>query len=255
MNIFKLHAAAAVCALSASFIANAASAASIVIDFTGGTVYSTNEADGAQTPTGAAAKVTLDFADVGSDVQIKFSIENTTGDVSFGSGATSSTLTGFAMDYVEDMAVVAGSLSLISGKTSAVDTLLTNIFLGGITNGGGGAGNFSFGVADNNNFVGGNANGGMFADESAMVSLLFTTSKTANEIMSAYSNLLFATNPTVNAGLRFQQVSGGANYNGATSDKLLFVPPPLNEVPLPAAAWMLLAGLGGLVAMKRRKAV
>jgi hypothetical protein len=30
-------------------------------------------------------------------------------------------------------------------------------------------------------------------------------------------------------------------------------PPPPNVVPLPAAGWMLLAGLGGIAAMKRRR--
>ena len=36
-------------------------------------------------------------------------------------------------------------------------------------------------------------------------------------------------------------------------DKLLYVAPHMSAVPLPAAGWMLIAGLGGLAAMKRRK--
>ncbi|MEM7718573.1 MAG: VPLPA-CTERM sorting domain-containing protein [Pseudomonadota bacterium] len=41
----------------------------------------------------------------------------------------------------------------------------------------------------------------------------------------------------------------GATFGFATTA------PAVSEVPLPAAAWMLLAGLGGLFAMKRRRSV
>ncbi len=53
-------------------------------------------------------------------------------------------------------------------------------------------------------------------------------------------------------GLRYQSAN-----NNAGSDKLIGLPFPdgtiVGEVPLPAAGWMLIAALGGIGAMKRRK--
>ncbi len=236
--------------------AGQATAATILLDFSGSNVYSTNDTDNQQTATGASATVELDFADVGNDVQITFSVINTTGDVAFGEGATQSTLTGFALDLLGDLTLLSAAPTLVSGATTALDTLLTDVFIGGISNGGGGAGNFGFALADNNNFVGGNANGGMDETESAIVTLLFGTAMTALETYDAYFAALFSTDPTVNAALRFQQVGGDNNYDGAGSDKLLFVPPtdqPPAPIPVPAAGLMLAAGLGGLLSLRRKR--
>ncbi|AXI47009.1 hypothetical protein C1J03_13855 [Sulfitobacter sp. SK012] len=55
-------------------------------------------------------------------------------------------------------------------------------------------------------------------------------------------------------GLRFQEV--GVGQLGGGSNKMIGIPgtpPPVNEVPLPAAGWMLMAGLGGLAAARRRR--
>lgn len=60
-------------------------------------------------------------------------------------------------------------------------------------------------------------------------------------------------------GLRIQEVAG-PGFSGK-SDKLIggpnYTPPPANPpappVPLPAAGWMLIAGLGGMAALRRRR--
>lgn len=54
-------------------------------------------------------------------------------------------------------------------------------------------------------------------------------------------------------GLRFQTVGTlGQDGPGNESEKLIGQP-SVSPVPLPAAGWMLLAGVGGLAAMRRRK--
>jgi hypothetical protein len=52
------------------------------------------------------------------------------------------------------------------------------------------------------------------------------------------------------SGISFSTVEGQANTTDLIGE---FIVNPVNVIPLPAAAWMLLAGIGGLAAVGRRK--
>ncbi len=210
----------------------ATSASAITLKFDDTTSATTNAQH-----TGASAEVTLMFSDnaVG-EVQVDIMVKNTTGETTFGAGATTSTLTGFAFNAINGYSV------LLSSVGSALDTFLTNV-------GNPSTGTFEWAFADNNNWQGGNANNGLMEGATDSMALLLSTgTDDAADVEAAYASMFAAPSLGRTATLRYQQVNAGAG-----SDKLTWTGDDMTPVPLPAAGWMLIAAVGGLGAMRRRQ--
>ncbi len=161
------------------------------------------------TATGAAATVKFEFQDLGSDqVQIDLEIKNTTGEETFGVGATTSKLTGIAFDMFDEFSLASSNLG------TELDTLLENVSFQPFS-GMAGVGNFDFAIADNNNFVGGNANGALAEGLTNNASLVFDglNGESVEEFRARFEAAIMA--EELNVAVRFQQV------NGNLSDKLL----------------------------------
>ncbi len=161
--------------------------------------------------TGASAFVDFTFTQFGNDVQIGLDITNTTGDIIFGDGATSSKLTGIGFDLGGFQALDALNLSLVNGSftnTGFLNTLIPNAAFNPF-------GTLDVGIADNNNFLGGNANGALAEGQSTTASIVVTG--TSPLVASVLENLFLTgfSDGSVDIGARFQQVNAGAG-----SDKL-----------------------------------
>lgn len=214
-----------------------AAAGMILLDF-GQNSISTNSPH-----TGAAGTVTLDFTDhLSGYVQVTATVKNTTGQTTFGAGATSATLTGFGFDLVDGVSYVTNSF--VAG--TALDTAILDAQASPF-------GSLDFAAADNGNFLGANANGGLSTGSVDVFSLGLHASLNSPALTAAAMMQQFQTafgNPTdLDAVMRFQQVNAGAG-----SDKLLYVDPDPNPnptVPEPSsiAFWSLMAFAG----MKRRR--
>ncbi|MBD1869620.1 PEP-CTERM sorting domain-containing protein [Cyanobacteria bacterium FACHB-471] len=196
--------------------------------------------------TGASALLTFDFSEVvgnSNAIKVDLKIENTTGDSIFGAGATSSKLTGIALDLLPGLT----ASSFVGDQY--LDTFLTNVNFTPFSNS---ADNFSIGIADNNNFEAGNANAALPQGATSQISFVvagFTPGKTAAELeadfLAAYSN----SKDGIDIAARFQQVNAGEG-----SDKLLGGTPGEDEVTVPEPATVLgLSLIGGVFATRRRK--
>lgn len=229
------------CISAAMFAGSALPLSALTLSFDDTTSFSTNNPF-----TGASGIVDLAFSNVVNDtddgrdhVQIDITVTNNTDVTTFGAGATSSKLTGFAFDALNGLDL------LLFAEGSFLDTFLT----------GNDAslppfGTFSWAFADNGNFQGGGPGQALPEGQSDMMSLLVASAiGNAAAVESAYVSAFATLDDEIDAVLRFQDVNAGAG-----SEKLLWtggeeIPP----VPLPAAGWMLLASLGGLGAMRRLK--
>jgi hypothetical protein len=222
-------------ALSAAAMA-AAPAQAVTLGF-GSTSTSSN------TPaTGASATVDFAFADtLGGNVKVTLDIANTTGSTSFGAGATASKLTGIAFD------VVSGAAALASSYLGSTFFPVFNIAPNGDTTLSP-FGIFDLSFLDNSNFEGGSANGALAQGQSTSVSFEFDTALTAAALETAFFSGFSA--GSLGFVARFQQVNAGAGSDKLSGGTVEGTTP----IPLPAAGWLLLSGIGALALAGRRRA-
>jgi hypothetical protein len=208
------------------------------------------------TQTGASALLTFAFQEVNSStIRLDLEIKNTTGQTLFGDGATTSKLTGIALDLLPGLSVS----SFIGDQY--FDTLLTNVRFEPFSNTA--VGNFSIAVADNTNFEGGNANDALPEGKTSNVSLFltgFASNTTAASLETAFFNAYSNRTDEIDIAARFQQVDGEG------SDKLLHGTPSNGsgdngggdngggDVTVPEPATVLgLSLIGGVFASTRRQ--
>lgn len=190
--------------------------------------------------TGASGTVEMLFSDdISGDVRIDFTVTNTTGDSPFGDGATESKLTGFGFDLFATSMFTGVQVDFLGPFPSFLQDADFQPY-----------GTLDVAWADNNNFNGGNANDALPEGDSDTSAVLFLDDSVYGSAaaLEAAMEAAFGAGE-LQAGMRFQQVNAGAG-----SDKLNYIGTPMSPVPLPAAGWMLIAGMGGLFAMRRRSA-
>ena len=155
-ELFKICSIALKSAIGLAFVlsTNIASA-TIILNFDSTSTSSNNPA------TGASARTELSFSDVAGGVKIDFGFRNTTGEITpFGAGATTSKLTGVAIDLYSPNTGVSG---FVGG--SFLDTLIQGADAQPF-------GTLDIGIADNGNFNGGNANGALAEGQTDTASLI-----------------------------------------------------------------------------------
>ncbi|HEY9616613.1 MAG TPA: PEP-CTERM sorting domain-containing protein [Microcoleaceae cyanobacterium] len=185
--------------------------------------------------TGATAALDFNFVQEGSGVRLNLNLANTT-DGSAGLGATSATLVGFAFDLASSATVNSFNAGTSSFTQYWQDATL-NPF-----------GTFDVGVSTpRNSFAGGNANSGLTAGQTTMVSFLLNSSLSAAQVEQDF--LTGFTNGTLGAVARFQQVNAGGG-----SDKVLGgVSGNSEAVPEPATILGVIAAGGALFGGKKLK--
>jgi len=193
---------------------------------------------------GTGATATLDFNVVqsGADLLLNLGITNTTGTQATAGGATNSSLVGVAFDVLSG--VSASVKSTTAGSTFT--KFWQNVDISGLHNG------FDYGISTpRKSFNGGNANGGLYKNQSTLVSFLLTgSSLSAAQAESAF--LTGFQNGTLKAGVRFQQVDGS---RVGDSDKVMAgVSADAEPVPEPTTIAGMVMGLGSLVAARRKQA-
>jgi hypothetical protein len=152
---------------------------------------------------------------------------NTTGEEIFGDGATRSKLTGIGFNLFNGMTVVSNSFTQeMNDDGNHLGTLMLNADFNPF-------GTLDVGIADNHNFLGGNANGALAKGQFNAVSLVVSgldNDETAESFKTRFQAAIAS--GELDIGARFQQVNGGRN-RGA-SDKLAggqLIPDPPTTQP------------------------
>lgn len=178
--------------------------------------FGANSASSNTPATGASADVDFSFSQSGSDVLLNLNILNTTGQTTFGAGATQATLVGLGFDLIGDITSYT-----YDAMSSPFTKLYGDPFLTSETVQGSATlepfGTFDVGIrsAGPGNFTGGNPTQGLTAGQSTTVSFLLSG---MNLIDSQVENDFFTgfTSGALEVATRFQQVNAGEG-----SDKLL----------------------------------
>ncbi|MEG4997566.1 PEP-CTERM sorting domain-containing protein [Microcoleus sp. B4-D4] len=192
--------------------------------------------------TGATATLDFNFVQSGADLLLNLGITNTTGTKTTAGGATNSSLVGVAFDVLSGV-----NASVKSTAGSTFTAFWQNVEIKGLQKDG-----FDYGISTpRKEFNGGNANGGLYKNQSTLVSFLLTgSSLSASQAENAF--LTGFQNGTLKAGVRFQQVDGS---NVGTSDKVMAgVSADAEPVPEPTTIAGMVMGLGSLVAARRKQA-
>ena len=222
-------------------------AAAATVEF-GATSRSTNE-----TLTGASASFDFSFSDnkMANTIDLLLTATNTTGATTFGGGATLATLVAFGFDLVDGSKLVSTTLRdapATNFKSFNGTGISGNDKTGTPISGIDGTLDVALGTGKNNLNGGGNPKGGIQVGKNGVFAFVIRTALTADQYDAAFKAGL--TSKAITAVTRFQAVNAGEG-----SDKLAFngsFDTPA-EVPLPAAGFLLIAGLGGLGAMSRRR--
>ncbi len=224
-------------AAAIAYFGSVGPAASLIfeLDFNEQTIESSNEPPNGPGATGASGVAKFEFSDLAnSNVQLKLTVTNTTGlNGTFGTEATDSKLLAFYFDSINNLDYVSNSFN----SSDPLDEIEEDATFQPFSNRAE-VGNFEIGVChalnNQSDCTGSQPNNGLGVGASSMSTLEFTSTDTAS-IIGALLEAAFA-NGDANAGLRFQAVNG----TGAGSDKLLYIPPPVSSVPLPATLPLLL---------------
>lgn len=224
-------------AFSATMAANPAQAFTVSIDPKFGSVGNT----------GSTANLDFNFVQSGVDVLLKLGIKNTTNG-SAGLGATQSTLVGLAFD------LLGGGVT--SYSYNPMNSAFTKTYTNVATPGPYGDVVVDYGIRSegSGSFFDGNAQGGLTAGQSTLVSFLLkgTSSLTATDVENSF--LSRYSSGAMNVAARFQQVNVGSG-----NDKVLgevVETPPVSQAPaeaVPEPTTMLgLATAGALLFGKKR---
>jgi hypothetical protein len=194
----------------ASSVLAPTSAEAFTISFGANSTSSNNPA------TGASADVDFNFSQSGSDVLLSLDILNTTGQTTFGDGATQATLVGLGFDLIDDItSYTYDAMSSPFTKLYGDSALTAQSVEGSATLQP--FGTFDVGIrsAGPGNFTGGNPTQGLTAGQSTVVSFLVSgMNLIASDVETAFFNGF--TSGTLEIATRFQQVNAGEG-----SDKLL----------------------------------
>ncbi len=232
----------------ATVLSSASSASAFTYTFGQGSQSSNS------TATGASATVDFDFIDLGNNqFQLDLLITNTTGDETFGSGASTSKLTGIGFDMFDGISLESSSLG------DNLDTLITDASLNPF-------GTFDFGIADNNNFTGGNANQALAEGLSNNISMIYSglNGEDLESFRARFETALSDPDGELKAVARFQQVNAGAGsdklFGGTIAGGTIGGTPPEGEpepevVLIPEPSSLLGLGLlaGGMIKLAKRK--
>ncbi|MDX2240846.1 MAG: PTPA-CTERM sorting domain-containing protein [Leptolyngbyaceae cyanobacterium bins.302] len=250
----SLLAGALISTLGTATLVQATPAQAFVLDINPTTAFSSNESDIYGTGTGASALLDFKFVQVGSQVRLDLGITNTTNqNTSPEPTLASLRRVFFDLPSIVTLASYTNSLDFPNIAFDQPFRPFTNNAPTGYPGANPGP-NVRFDVEISfQQGRRGNPTNTLLAGESTLVSFLFNTAQSANNVEGAfYWGFLNVdgTGPVpaepLRAALRFQEV-GGPGYTGSTSDKLLAKP---EAVPTPA----LLPALVGLgLGMMRKK--
>ncbi len=185
--------------------------------------------------TGVTANLNFTFTQQGNNVLVNLNMTNTS------SGGVNGSFVGVTFDGLDGLTL---------GNYSAGSSNFSKLW-NGVTLSGGGFGTYDYGISTpRNSFEGGNANGGLYAGQSALVSFVLSSNTTLNAATVESGFLSGFQSGALRAAARFQQVTGAVG----TSDKVAGGISNSAAVPEPTTmAGVALAG-AGLAAYRRRRA-